>query len=110
MKTATKRKTKSPATFEEEYRSALGEYARGGGEAALARAYELGRGAITEKKSLMEIASMPQQALQERLAEAQGAARHQDVLSVAGEFLAEIVSPNQTEHSGGQDSMTRMAR
>src|SRR5258708_16857605 len=31
MKTATKRKTKSPATFEEEYRSALGEYARDGG-------------------------------------------------------------------------------
>ncbi len=31
MKTATKRKTKSPATFEEEYRSALGAYARGGG-------------------------------------------------------------------------------
>src|SRR5258708_17342102 len=30
MKTAPKRKTKSPATFEEEYRSALGEYARDG--------------------------------------------------------------------------------
>src|SRR5438270_694497 len=54
MKTAIKRKTKPPATFEEEYRSAFGEYARSGGEAALGRAYELGRRAITEKKSQVE--------------------------------------------------------
>src|SRR5260370_40753944 len=102
MKTATKRKTKSPATFEEEYRSALGEYARGGGEAALARAYELGRGAITEKKSLMEIASMHHQALHEMLAEAPGAARHQALVSAAGEFLAAKLPTYEKAHRDGQ--------
>src|SRR5260370_10668761 len=108
MKTAKKRKTKSPATFEEEYRSALGEYARGGGEAALARAYELGRGAITEKKSLMEIASMHHQALHEMLAEAQGAARAADLLSAAGDLLAEMLSPYEMAHRGVQDAMAAL--
>jgi hypothetical protein len=56
MKTATKRKTKLPPIFKEEYRSAFGEYAQRDGEAALNRAYDLGRRAISEKKSLMEIA------------------------------------------------------
>src|SRR5260370_30319867 len=108
MKTAKKRKTKSPATFEEEYRSALGEYARGGGEAALGRAYELGSGASTEKKSLMEIASMHHQALHEMLAEAQGAARHQELLSAAGDFLAEMLSPYEMAHRGVQDAMAAL--
>src|SRR5256884_6452570 len=76
MKTAIKRKTKPPATFEEEYRSAFGEYARSGGEAALGRAYELGRRAITEKKSFMEIAFMHHQAIHGMLAEAQRSEEH----------------------------------
>ena len=58
MKTATKRKTTLPPIFEEEYRSALGEYSRRGGEASLNRAYDLGRRAISEKKSLMETLSI----------------------------------------------------
>ncbi len=86
MKTATKRRSKTPANFEEEYRSAFGEYARSGGEAALGRAYELGRRAITEKKSFMEIAFMHHQAIHGMLAEAQGAARHQELLKAGWRF------------------------
>src|SRR6266849_309431 len=77
MKTAVIRKKKTPPTFEEEYCSAFGEYAGGGGEAALGRAYELGRRAIAEKKSLMEIASLHHQSLQGMLAEAESAGRQQ---------------------------------
>jgi hypothetical protein len=58
MITATKRKTKLPPMFEEEYRSALGECAQLGGEAAMNRAYDLGPRTISEKKSLMETLSI----------------------------------------------------
>src|SRR5256884_6738338 len=108
MKTAIKRKTKPPATFEEEYRSAFGEYARNGGEAALGRAYELGRRAITEKKSLMEIAALHHRALHGMLAEAPGAARHQEMLTAAGDFLAEMLSPFEMAHRGVQDAIAAL--
>ena len=103
MKTA---KSKLPATFEEEYRAAFGEYARNGGEAALGRAYELGRRAITEKKSLMEIAALHHRALHGMLAEAQGAG--QEMLTAAGDFLAEMLSPFEMAHRGVQDAIAAL--
>ena len=108
MKTATKRRSKTPTNFEEEYRSAFGEYARSGGEAALGRAYELGRRAITEKKSFMEIAFMHHQAIHGMLAEAPGAARHQELLKAAGDFLAEMLSPYEMAHRGVQDAIAAL--
>jgi signal transduction histidine kinase len=108
MKTATKRKIRSQATFEEEYRLALNEYAHGGGEAALGRAYELGRNAIAEKKSLMEIASLHHQALHAMLADAQGASRHQELLTSAADFLAETLSPYEMAHRGVQDAIAAL--
>jgi hypothetical protein len=41
----------------------LHKYAAGGGEPALGRAYELGRRALTEQKSLVEMASLHHQAV-----------------------------------------------
>src|SRR5438309_6136198 len=108
MKMATKRKRKSPAPFEEEYRSAFGEYAGNGGEAALGRAYELGRRAITEKKSLMEIASLHHRALHEMLAEAPGTGREQELLAAAGAFLGELLSPFEMAHRGVQDAIVAL--
>jgi signal transduction histidine kinase len=108
MKTATKRKTRSPATFEEEYRSALSEYAQRGGEAALGHAYELGRRAITQKKSLIELASLHHQALHGMLADAQGASRHQELLTAAADFLAETLSPYEMAYRGVQDAIAAL--
>jgi signal transduction histidine kinase len=108
MKTATKRKTKSQPTFGEEYRSAFAEYAQRGGEAALGRAYELGRRSITDKKSLMEIASLHHQALHAMLADAQGASRHQELLTAAADFLAEVLSPYEMAHRGVQDAIAAL--
>ncbi|HEY2547182.1 MAG TPA: ATP-binding protein [Candidatus Acidoferrum sp.] len=107
MKTATKRKTKLRPTFEEEYRCAFAEYARHGGEASLGRAYELGRHAISEKKSLMEIASMHHQVLQKTLSSEQGAARQQ-LLAAAAEFLAETLSSYEMAQRGVQDAITAL--
>ncbi|HJX95505.1 MAG TPA: ATP-binding protein [Candidatus Acidoferrum sp.] len=108
MKKATKRKTKSPPIFEEEYRSAFVEYTQHGGEAALGRAYELGRRAISEKKSLMEIASLHHLALYGMLTDAPGAARHQKLLAAAAEFLAETLSPYEMAHRGVQDAIVAL--
>ncbi len=104
MKKAAKRKTKSPPTFWEEYCSAFGEYARRGGEAARGRAYELGRRAINEKKSLIEIASLHHQALDEMLASAEGATPNEKLLAAASEFLTETLSPYEMAHRGVQDA------
>jgi signal transduction histidine kinase len=108
MKAVTKPKTKPAARFDEEYRSAFGEYAQRGGEAGLDRAYELGRRAITEKKSLMEIASVHHHVLHELLAEAQGSARHQELLTAGGEFLAEMLSPYEMAHRGVQEAIAAL--
>lgn len=110
MKTAIKRKTKFPATYEEEYRSAFRVYTQNGGEATLGRAYELGRRAITEKRSLMEIASLHHQALHGMLAEACGAAGRQEPLAAAAEFLAETLSPYEMAHRGVQDAIAALRR
>jgi signal transduction histidine kinase len=108
MKKATKQKTKSPPIFEEEYRSAFGQYTQRGGESALGRAYELGRRAINEKKSLMEIASLHHQVLRGRLAGADGGSRHQKLLAAAAEFLAETLSPYEMAHRGVQDAIAAL--
>jgi len=63
MKGAIRRKAKPQGSFEDEYRASLREYAGGGGELALGRAYELGRRALAEQKSLLEMASLHHQAV-----------------------------------------------
>lgn len=104
MKVAARRKTKLSTNFEEEYRSAFWEYIQHGGESVLGRAYELGRRAITEKKSLMEIGSLHHQVLNGMPADGKGLKRRRE-LSAAAEFLAEIVSPYEMAHRGVQDAI-----
>jgi signal transduction histidine kinase len=108
VKTATKRKTKRQTPFEEEHGAAFAEYTQRGGEAALGRAYGLGRRAINEKKSLMEIASLHHRALHGRLAGLKGGARHQKLLAAAAEFLAETLSPYEMAHRGVQDAIAAL--
>jgi len=109
MKAATKQKTRPAPTFEEEYRSAFGECTQRGDEAALGRAYELGRRAINEKKSLMEIVALHHQVLYKMLANARGP-RQQELLAAATEFLAETLSPYEMAHRGVQDAIVALRR
>jgi len=108
MKAAAKQSMKPRETFEEEYRAALYKYAAHGGEAALGRAYELGRRAIAEKKSLMEIASLHHQALHGMLSDAGEPARGKEVLAAAADFLAEILSPFEMAQRGVQDAVAAL--
>jgi two-component system sensor histidine kinase DegS len=105
MKIAIGRKTKPHAGFEDEYRSSLREYTAGGGEVALGRAYELGRRALTEQKSLVEMASLHHQAVVVLVGGAENEKRREELLRASGEFLAECLSPYEMAHRGFQDAV-----
>src|SRR5712692_4491435 len=105
MKIAIRRKAKPHAGFEDEYRSSLREYAAGGGEPALGRAYELGRRALTEQKSLVEMASLHHQAVLALVRDAESGKRREELLRSGGEFLAECLSPYEMAHRGFQDAV-----
>ena len=80
MKMAIRRKAKPLVAFEDEYRNSLGEYAAGRGEPALGRAYELGRRALTEQKSLVEMASLHHQAVLALLRDAESEKHRMELL------------------------------
>jgi signal transduction histidine kinase len=105
MKIAIRRKTKPHAGFEDEYRSSLREYAAGGGESALGRAYELGRRALNEQKSLVEIASLHHRAVLALICDAESGNRREELLQSGAEFLAECLSPYEMAHRGFQDAV-----
>ncbi len=105
MRNATKLRRKRESRFEDRYRSALSDYAARGGEEALGRAYELGRKAVGEGKSLIEIASLHHQTLLELFNEAKGEVRRAKLLRVSPDFLTETLSPYEMAHRGFQDAV-----
>jgi signal transduction histidine kinase len=105
MKTAIRREAKPQVGFEDEYCSSLLEYAAGGGEHALGRAYELGRRALTEQKSLVEMASVHHQAVLALVCSVESEKRREELLRSSGEFLAECLSPYEMAHRGFQDAV-----
>jgi len=105
MKIAIRRKAKPRAVFEDEYRSSLSEYAAGGGEPALGRAYELGRRALSEQKSLVELASLHHQAVLVLVCDAESEKHREKLLRASAEFLAECLSPYEMAHRGFQDAV-----
>src|SRR5712664_2489947 len=105
---ATQRKPKAQARFEDEYASFMREYAAGSGEAALGKAYELGRRALAEGKSLVEIASLHHEAVQGLVREEKDEELRKSLLQTSGDFLAECLSPYEMAHRGFQDAVTAL--
>jgi signal transduction histidine kinase len=105
MKMGIRRKVKPQEGFEDEYRSSLREYTAGGGEPALGRAYELGRRALTEQKSLVEMASLHHQAVLDLVRDEESEKRRRELLHSSAEFLAECLSPYEMAHRGFQDAV-----
>lgn len=101
MKTTRKPKP----SFEDQYRSALRNYALRGGEARLGMAYELGRQATNDGKSLIEMASLHHQCLLPLCQEAKGEAQRANFLRAAADFLTESLSPYEMAHRGFQDAV-----
>jgi len=105
MKIAIRRKKKPDAGFEDEYCSSLREYVATGGEPALGRAYELGRRALSEQKSLVEMASLHHHAVMVLVRGAETEKRRESLLRASAEFLAECLSPYEMAHRGFQDAV-----
>src|SRR2546425_2178452 len=105
MRIAMRRKAKPRAGIEVEYRTSLREYVAGGGEPALGRAYELGRRALTEQKSLVEMASLHHQAVLSLVRGTESEKRREELLRSSGEFFAECLSPYEMAHRGFQDAV-----
>jgi signal transduction histidine kinase len=105
MSTASKSKGKPANPFEEQYRGALLEHLQNPGEATLGRAYELGRSAMSEGKSLLELASLHHQALENIFSSTADSQVQKDVLNCAASFLAESLSPFEMTHRGFQDAV-----
>jgi signal transduction histidine kinase len=105
MKSATRRKSKVPEGFDEQYRSALMDYAAGGGELSLGRAYELGRRALTEQKSLVDLASLHHRAVFDLVCSAESEKQREQLLQASSEFLSECLSPYEMAHRGFQDAV-----
>ena len=91
--------------FLEAYRCALADHLAGIGEAALARAYELGRRAVAEGLGVLEMVALHHEALQAtvprpdptRAAEAQA-------------FFIESLSPFEMMHRGYREANTALRR
>jgi signal transduction histidine kinase len=110
MKMAAKPKSKAVLTFEQQYCAALRDYTENPGEAALRRAYELGRNAIAEGKSLLEIVSLHHQAIQDIVSAEEETRRDKDLLKAGADFLAESLSPYEMAHRGFQDGVQALRR
>jgi signal transduction histidine kinase len=105
MMSAIRRKANPQESFEDEYRSCLQEYATSRGEPALGRAYELGRRALTEQKSLVEMASLHHQAVLGLVRDVDDEKQREELVRTSGEFLAECLSPYEMAHRGFQDAV-----
>jgi signal transduction histidine kinase len=93
-----------PALAEADYREALAAYLGGGGEALLARGYELGRAALTAGHSIPDLVGIHQRALNALIARSRER-RVGAVVDAAGDFLAEALSPFEMTHRGYRDSL-----
>jgi signal transduction histidine kinase len=66
---------------------------------------ELGRRAINEQKSLVEIASLHHRALKRLIGEENDEKRKVDLLRASADFLAECLSPYEMAHRGFQEGI-----
>lgn len=105
MKMAAQRNPKVQMRFEDEYASYLRVYAADRGEAALGRAYELGRRGLVEQKSLVELASLHHEAVLALVRGAESERLREEVLRAGAEFLAECLSPYEMAQRGFQDGV-----
>jgi len=88
----------------DEYATALHEYLEFGGEAALLRAYQLGRGALAEGLGVLEMAALHQEALVSALLRMLAPDESTGIASRASEFFAESLAPFEMTRRGFQEA------
>lgn len=97
-----------PASFRSDYLAALQRHVRRGNEATLRAGYELGRRAVSEGVSALELAGLHHDALETSLRSGSGAAAP-DVVTAAGAFFQEILSAFEMVHRGYREASAAAA-
>src|SRR6266699_273331 len=105
MKSDAGQKKRQQMEFQDEYAATFSEYATGGGEAVLGRAYELGRRAIAERKSLLELVAIHHQILRELFQSSHDRKSQGHLVNASCDFLSECVSPYEMAQRGFQDAV-----
>jgi len=105
MKSDVGQKKRQQTEFDAEYAATLRESAMGGGEAVLGRAYELGRRAIAERKSLLELVSVHHRVLKELFQNSADRRPQGHLVQISCDFLSECVSPYEMAQRGFQDAV-----
>lgn len=110
MKTATQQATPKAdsSTFRAEYLSALQRYLSHGDESALGRGYEIGRKAMAEGRSLMDISAVHHEVLDEVAWSAGNGVDPKQSLEAAAHFLSEVLSPYEMSHRGFQEAVSAL--
>jgi signal transduction histidine kinase len=92
------------------YRAAVESYLNGDGEPALHRAYEIGRAALAQGVSLLELARTHHACLETLLARATSTRQRETILSGAADFFAECISPYEMTYRGFRDANMALRR
>ena len=91
--------------LDSDYQQTLAEYVEHGGEALLARAYELGRAALGAGRSIPDLVGVHGRALQDIVSGARAPGNAVLLVESAATFLAEALSPFEMTHRGYRDSL-----
>ncbi len=102
--------TESATPLQTEYRAALQDHLAGAGEAALQRAYEIGRKALAQGVGVLELASLHHQALAAALRRVTSPAEQARALGAAETFFAESLSPFEMAARAFQEAVTALRR
>ena len=94
-----------PDSPELDYREALAAYLAHGGEALLARAYELGRDALARGGTIPELVGVHSRALRSLIAAPSPRRDAAVLIDAATTFLADALSPFEMTHRGYRDSL-----
>jgi len=96
--TCMKKNTSRPDEPLRTYSAALESYLQHGDEAALHRAYEFGRRSLAERRSILDLVSIHNEAVRELASAAGSSAIRAEEVNKAGEFFAECISPFEMTH------------
>jgi len=94
--------------LQKEYRSALKDFLRGGGEKALKNAYMLGRQSFEQHLGVLDIVAVHHQALASLLSTSGELPANKKVVKQASDFLAECLSPFEMAQRGFQESIAAL--
>lgn len=105
MRITGHQKASTPKNFDEHYVSLLRDYLSIEGESSLGEAYALGREAIAQRKSLVELVALHHRALAVLIEEMASERDTEKVVRAGACFLAECLSPYEMIHRGFQDGV-----